>query len=129
MIARTSFAYIAIAGICLALHNAVLILSDHAGLALWLAVLLSFGIVATVGYVLHTIFTFHSQPGVKAFGRYVIAMSANIPLAFVATWFWHDKAGLPMTLAAPIASICMLALNFVLGRWAIVPKTRQAPAT
>lgn len=128
MIVRTSFAYITIAGICLALHNAVLILSDHAGLALWLAVLVSFGIVAIVGYVLHTVFTFRSQPGLKAFGRYAIAMSANIPLAFVATWFWHDKAGLPMTLAAPIASICMLALNFVLGRWAIGTKTRQAPA-
>lgn len=128
MILRTSFAYIAIAGICLVLHNAVLIGADHAGLALWLAVLLSFCIVAAVGYVLHTVFTFRSPPGLKAFGRYAIAMSANIPLAFVATWFWHDKAGLPMTLAAPLASICMLALNFVLGRWAIAAKTRQAPA-
>jgi hypothetical protein len=46
-------------------------------------------------------------------------MSANIPLAYVTTWFWYAVVGFQMSLAAPIASGCMLALNFVLGRWAI----------
>ena len=52
---------------------------------------------------------------------------ANVPLAFATTRFWHEQVGLPMSLAAPIASVCMLALNFILGRWAIAaPKLKPA---
>ena len=119
MSARTSVAYLAVSGFCILLHNAVMIISDGAGTPLWLAVLLSFVAVASVGYVLHGRFTFRQPLALSAFGRYAFAMSANIPLAFITTWFWLDVAGLPMAVAAPIASACMLALNFVLGRWAI----------
>lgn len=111
--------YIAVAGLCLLLHNAVLILSDIAGLQLWAAVLLSFVIVAATGYVLHGLLTFREPLAASGFVRYAIALSANIPLAFVTTWFWRDLAGLPMAAAAPIASACMLALNFILVRWAV----------
>ena len=127
MSARTPFAYIAVAGFCILLHNAVLIVGDSVGLPLWLTVLISFGMVVSAGYVLHGLFTFRHPLALVAFARYAIAMSANIPLAFVTTWFWHDQVGLAMSLAAPLASGCMLALNFVLGRWAIAaPKLRSA---
>lgn len=127
MSARTPFAYIAVAGFCLVLHNAVLIMSDRFGLPLWLAVLISFVTVASSGYALHGIFTFRQPLAVLALARYALAMSANIPLAYVTTWFWHNPVGLSMSLAAPIASISMLALNYMLGRWAIVsPRVQLA---
>ena len=121
---RTPFAYAAIAGCCFALHNAVIILADRAGMPLWLAVLLSFVIVGGTGYLLHSVFTFRRPLAPITFVRYVIAMVANIPLAFVIIWFWHQHIGLPMVLASPLASVCMLALNFLLGRWAIVMPNR-----
>ena len=124
MSVRTPIAYLAVAGFCIALHNAVIILADSAGMPLWLAVLLSFGLVAGAGYVLHSLFTFRQPLAPIAFARYVIAMSANIPLAFVTIWFWQQLVGLPMAFAAPVASVCMLALNFLLGRWAIVTPNR-----
>lgn len=127
MSARTPLAYVTVAGICILLHNAVLIMSDWVGIPLWAAVLISFSLVASVGYVLHGLFTFRQPLALVAFARYAIAMSANIPLAFVTTWFWRDQIGLAMSLAAPLASVCMLALNFVLGRWAIAaPSLRSA---
>ena len=122
MILPTHLAYLAIAGLCLVLHNAVMILADSVAMPLWLAVLASFATVATVGYLLHARFTFRHAPATATFARYVIAMLANLPLAFVTTWFWHDRVGLPMPVAAPMASVCMLAVNFVLSRWAIAAR-------
>lgn len=129
MSARTPFAYISVAGCCILLHNVVMIGANRASVALGPAVLLSFFVVASAGYVLHSLFTFRQPLALKGFARYAIAMSANIPLAFVTTWFWYKVVGLPMTIASPIASGCMLALNFVLGRWAIAaPSLRSVPS-
>ena len=49
MSARTPIAYIAVAGFCILLHNAVMIIGDALGMALGLAVLVSFVLVATMG--------------------------------------------------------------------------------
>lgn len=118
---RTPFIYLAVAATCIVLHNGVLIGGDAIGMPLWATVSASFVIVASVGYVLHGLFTY-SQPLTMAnFAKYGIAMSANIPLAFVTIWLWKDIVGLSMILAAPLASACMLAINFLLGAWAMIP--------
>jgi putative flippase GtrA len=126
--ARTPFAYVTVAGFCIILHNAVMIIADAGGMALWAAVLLSFTIVASAGYALHCAVTFRQPLALRGFARYTVAMSANVPLAFVTTWFWHEWVGLSMPVAAPLASVCMLAVNFMLGRWAIVAPNPRSPA-
>lgn len=117
----TPSAYIIVAGICLLLHNIVMVVADNRGVPLWLAVLISFGLVASTGYTLHGLFTFRQRLALSAFARYAIAMAANLPLAFATTWIWHDLLGLAMILAAPIATVCMVVFNFFLSRWAITP--------
>ena len=87
--------------------------------ALWLAVLLSFVITVIIGYILHSTFTFKQPLSLHAFGRYALGMLLNIPLAYVTTWFWYHWLEFPMPAAAPLASLCMIALNFLLSRWAI----------
>ena len=129
MIVRKSFTYLAVTGLCLALHNGVLIGADTAHSPLWLAILLSYSVVVVTGYVLHSLFTFRQPIGLMPFARYAFAMSANIPLAFVTTWFWHEGIGLPMVLAAPTASVCMLAINFVLARWAVTNPAKEVTAS
>jgi len=129
MNARTSVAYVMVAGFCLILTNVGLIVGDRLGMPLWLTVLLSFAVVATAGYVLHAIFTFRQPLSVRRLLRYEAAMSANIPLTFVTSWIWNVAIGLPMTLAAPAATACLLALNFVLGRWAIAAPSSQVAGT
>ena len=124
MITRTTLAYGAVSGSCLVLHNAVMIGADWAGAPLIVGVVVSFVLVAAVGYVAHSLLTFGEPLGLVRFGRYCLAMSANIPFAYVTTWFWHGPMGLPMLWAAPLASICMVAVNFVLSRWAIAAPRR-----
>jgi putative flippase GtrA len=119
VIGRTTIIYGGVAGLCLLLHNATMIAADRAGAPLIAGVLLSFVLVALTGYALHSRLTFRQPMGVRAFLRYGLAMSANVPLAFATTWVWHAPVGLPMVWAAPLASGCMLAFNFGLSRWAI----------
>lgn len=129
MNARTPVAYGSVAVLCIGLHNAVIIAADILGLPLWLGVLISFGVVSVIGYLLHAIVTFQQALGLARYLRYALAMSANVPLAFVTTWFLHEELGLGIVLAAPLASLCMLAFNFVLSRWAVsAPEVKQAEA-
>ncbi|OHD01311.1 MAG: hypothetical protein A2885_20210 [Sphingopyxis sp. RIFCSPHIGHO2_01_FULL_65_24] len=125
MIARPAFIYAMVSGICLTLHNLVLILGDQIGWVLPLSILVSFCLSAITGYVLHSLFTFREPMHASNFFRYAVAMSANIPLALVAVWFWHVAVGLEMIWASPIATICMLGVNFILSRWAILSKSKQ----
>jgi putative flippase GtrA len=128
VIGRTTLVYGAVAGLCLLLHNATMIAVDRAGAPLIAGVLLSFALVALTGYALHSRLTFRRPMGLVAFLRYGLAMSANVPLAFVTTWVWHTPVGLPMIYAAPLASGCMLAVNFGLSRWAIAGRRVGAKA-
>ncbi|EMF0719761.1 GtrA family protein [Citrobacter freundii] len=116
---RTSFAYLCVSGGCFVGHNTIMIVAESLCAALWLAILISFAVIATVGYILHSVFTFKQPLSFRAFGRYTLSMLLNIPLSFATTWFWYSWLEFPMPAAAPLASICMIALNFFLSRWAI----------
>lgn len=122
MIARPAFAYSAVSALCLLLHNTIMIGGDWLGWPYFFSILLSFCLSATTGYLLHSLVTFGEPVTVRRFLRYSAAMTANIPLAVVATWIWHDVAGLAMVWASPIATICMIGVNFLLSHWAIVSK-------
>jgi putative flippase GtrA len=106
-----------------------MILADGAGAPLWLAVAASFAIVAVTGYLLHARFSFRRAASPVGFGRYALGMSVNLPLCYATTWLFSEAAGLAMTLAAPLASLSMIVINYLLARWAILtPRTRTEPA-
>lgn len=126
---RTSFAYLCVSGGCFFGHNIVMIVADSLHTALWLAVLLSFAAAVTIGYISHSLFTFKRPLSISVFIRYAIGMSLNIPLAFATTWFWYSWLEFSMPVAAPLASLCMLALNFLLSRWAISKPDQKKAVT
>ncbi len=109
------------------MHNAVMIAGYYLypSITLWLA--LSFITVTPTAYFLHSRYTFSTVPDRKSFAKYILAMTASIPMAFVTIWFWHDQLHLPMAFAAPLASVCTLVMNFVLSRWAIFTRPRHLP--
>lgn len=125
MIARPALAYGAVSAICLALHNAVMIGGDWLGWPYLGSILVSFCLSAVTGYVLHSLATFGEPISMHRFLRYAAAMTANIPLVFIAIWMWHDFVGLAMVWASPIATICMIAVNFLLSRWAILSQSTR----
>ncbi|MGE0423016.1 MAG: GtrA family protein [Reyranellaceae bacterium] len=125
-VSRHAFGYAGVSGLCLVMHNLWMIATDSLGMMLPLAVLSSFLLVNTAAYVLHSLISFRKEMGVAAWLRYLLAMSANIPLAWAAIWMWAEAVGLPMYWASPIASVCMIAINYMLARWTI-GRHPQAP--
>jgi len=141
---RTGLAYGFVAGVCLGLHNGVMIGVDwamrgglgrggfgHEGfghgafspLAITaLGFAASFIIVSLVGYGLHSRLTFRESLSLARYGRYALAMSTNTPLALGVTWALRGPVGLRMEVAAPLASCLMIGANFLLSRWAIAKK-------
>ena len=125
---RSAIRYPLVSGLCLLLHNIVMIVSDYAGATLWLAVCLSYAVVVVAGYILHSHFTFENKARLSGFGRYAAAMSLNIPLAYITTWLWHDVAGFAMWVAAPLATAMMMVFNYYTCRWAIMSHIPLAKA-
>lgn len=116
---RHVLGYAGVSGLCLVIHNLCMIVADSLGVTLLLAVLSSYLMVVVTGYVLHSLISFRRKMNVTAFLRYALAMSANIPLAMATTWVWTGPVGLPMYWASPIATICMILINYLLSHWAI----------
>jgi putative flippase GtrA len=108
---------------CLLLHNLCLIVADFYGYPLSVSICISYVIVVVTGYVMHSIISFRRPLALMEFGRYALAMSANMPFAWVTTWFWHGPVGFSMIYAAPLASGSMVVANFLLSHWAIAGRT------
>lgn len=125
MIVRLGLAYGTVSAICLALHNAVMIGGDRLGWPYFGSIIISFCLSSATGYVLHSLATFDEPISIRRFLRYAMAMTANIPFVFIAIWIWHDLAGFTMIWASPIATVCMIVVNFLLSRWAIRPQSTR----
>lgn len=110
---------------CALLHNAIMICGDWLGLHYSASSLLSFAIVSIFGYRLHSGWTFRgAQRGSIPFARYAVTMSANLPLSLAGMFVLVDLAGLPVVVAAPLATLVLAAFNFAGARWAL--KTYRA---
>jgi putative flippase GtrA len=116
----TRIRYLIVGATCALLHNAIIIGLDQLGVHYVFATCVSFVIVVSVGYLLHCAFTFSAQRSLASFGRYIIAMAANLPLSIVALFLFHDLCGLDMAIASPAATVTLVVLNYLLSAWAIL---------
>lgn len=117
--------YFAVAGFCLVMHNCIVIAANWSGLTMWQAVVLSFCIMVVVGYALLATLVFKARYNWPAFLRYFMAMAANFPLSSGLLWLFFEIARQPMVIAAPAATLTMVAFNFVVSRWAIMGRFQR----
>ena len=120
----TGVRYLLVAGLCMAAHIAIMIVSDAAAIPLAPALLLSFATIVLLGYALHTRFSFAVARAPGGLVRYTGAMAAAFPIAAAFLWLYSRAFGWPMWIAAPAGSLTMLLVNFLLARWALVRKAR-----
>jgi putative flippase GtrA len=98
---------------------------DWLGLHYLASSFLSFGIVCAFGYWLHSAWTFPgAQRGRTSFARYVLTMSANLPLSIAGMFVFVDLAGFPVAIAAPLVTVLLIAFNFLGTRWALRARSR-----
>lgn len=115
--------------ICAAAHNVIVIAADRWHIHYALACIASYALVVVLGFALHLRFTFQQQPSLASFWRYAISMAANYPITLVLLFLLCDVAGWPVAVAAPVATVAMIAWNFCASRWAIVRTTGGTAAT
>jgi putative flippase GtrA len=117
--------YALTAAACMIMHNVIMIAGDAAGLAMPVAVLLSFCVCVLLGFALHSRYTFAVRGDGAGLLRYTLAMAANVPLTILLLWLFLTFLRLPMAVASPAATLVLLVVNFFASRWAIAGRGRQ----
>jgi putative flippase GtrA len=115
----TSVRYVITGGACAVLNNLLVINFAHAGVGYLTATALAFGPVLSVGYALHTLFTFGASVSLLSFGRYTLAMLTNYPLWIASLFLLCDLCRLPVALAAPLATVILFVFNYILIKWSL----------
>jgi putative flippase GtrA len=105
---------------CALLHNAIMIAGDRVGLHYAVSSVLSFCIVVTLGYWLHSGWTFSQvERSRSSFARYTFTASANLPLSIAGMFVFVDLGGLSVPVASPLVTVLLFAFNFTASRWAL----------
>lgn len=120
--------YLLIAGFCAGLHNAIMIVLDLFGMHYGVSLVISAGVLMPTGFFLQSAYTFAAPRTMQSFWRYASVMIVNTPISFILLWLLYDLVGLPMIVAAPVATVLLLIWNFLASGWAIrpVPEGRAA---
>ena len=125
---RSGVRYMAVGGVCALAHNLVMIGGAALGLHYLVSAVFSFALVVLVGYGLHAAVTFGQRFSLSAFGRYALAMAGNYPLTIALLFVFCDLLHAPMAVASPVATVVLMAWNYLTSRWAIARNLAPAHA-
>jgi putative flippase GtrA len=114
-----------VGALCALLSNVAVIALVRQGFSSVTASVLAFGPVLIIGYVLHALFTFATQPSRATFLRYALAMLANFPLWAAALYLFGDILHMSITLVAPATTVLIFLWNYLAARWAWVRQPRE----
>ena len=119
---QTSTRFAIVGLVCAAAHNVIVITASLAHFHYAVGCLISYLVVVLLGFMLHLRFTFQETATLAAFWRYAVSMAANYPITLALLFLMCDIAGWPVAMAAPVATVLLVAWNFVAARWAIARK-------
>ncbi|MEP7040442.1 MAG: GtrA family protein [Chloroflexota bacterium] len=126
---QTSGRYLAVGATCAVLNSLILIGLDRVGIHYAVSSLIAFVVVVSVGYSLHSWFTFRVRRGLSTFALYAMALAANYPLQVLTLYLLVDLLRLPIVVASPISTLALAGWNVFATRWALVRRpVRQAGA-
>lgn len=112
--------YLLVGLACALLHNVIMIVGDRVGLHYAVSSVLSFCIVTTMGYRLHSGWTFaQAEQSRSSFARYAFTTSANLPLSIAGMFVLVDVGGLSVPWASPLVTVLLFAFNYAANRWAL----------
>ncbi len=97
-----------------------MILGEWAGFDYVSSSFLSLLVVIPAGYLLHAGFTFGSGRSWSAFLRFAVSILAGFPISLLTVALLSSGAGLPMVIAAPVATLVLFVWNYATAHWAIL---------
>jgi putative flippase GtrA len=80
-------------------------------------------IVTLLGYLLHSRFTFREQL-LRGFLRFASGVAAGLPLSLLSMAILCTGLGLPVVIAAPVATITLFLWNYASAHWTILDRWR-----
>jgi putative flippase GtrA len=116
---RTPARYLVIGLGCALLNNAILIGADLAGLHYTAATLVTFVTTVPVAYFAHALWTFSATLSWAGFLRFVAGSLSSLLVAAATIALLRGALGLPMVIAAPLATVAMTLYNYLMTRWAV----------
>jgi putative flippase GtrA len=122
---QQSTRYLVIGVGCALLNNAILIGADMAGAHYVGGTLLTFATTIPLAYVAHAKWTFSATPSWRGLARFIAGSLSSLAAALSAVALLRGAMGLPMVVAAPLATVAMTLYNFVVARWAVVGSLRN----
>jgi putative flippase GtrA len=117
--------FVLVGGLCALLNNVAVIELVRNGFGSVTASVMAFGPVLLIGYALHSLFTFATQPTTLTFGRYTLAMLSNFPAWVALLYVFCDLLKISVAVVAPAATVLIFLWNYVSSSWAFLP--RAAP--
>jgi putative flippase GtrA len=117
--------YLTVGAFCALIHNLIMIGSDFAGVSYLPATLISCAVVTPLGYFLHCHFTFKEGHSLESFLRFMAGIAVGYPLSLGLMALFCSGLGLPVWIAAPLATGALFVFNYFLAHWAIVRRLRQ----
>lgn len=120
--------YTFVGATCALVHNAVMIGGHFAGWHYVVSTVASYVIVVVLGYLLHTRFTFRAAGSWAGFVKYAVPMAGNFPASLALMFVLSDLIGLPVPVAAPVATVLLFIANYAVARWAILGALFRTPS-
>lgn len=118
---RASLRYLVIGAGCALLNNAILIGADSAGIHYAAATAITFFTTVPLAYAAHAMWTFEVRISWQGLARFVAGSLSGLVVATMTIAALCGALGLPMILAAPLATVAMVVYNFAMARWAVSP--------
>ena len=110
--------------VCAAAHNLIVIGADAAGLHYLPATLLSFMLVTPLGYGLHSRYTFRRPLSTAGLLRFTSGVAIGYPISVAFMILFCSGLGLPVVVAAPLATAALFVWNYLSAQWAILRTLR-----
>lgn len=116
--------YVVVGAICAAMHNVIMIGGDWLGAHYLPMNFVSFALVTPLGYWLHSDFTFHGTLSLRGFLRFAAGVAAGFPISLLVMAILCSGLGLPVIIAAPVATLVLFIWNYASAHWAILGRLR-----
>jgi putative flippase GtrA len=111
--------YLVVAFACALLNNAILVLGDRQGFSYFELFGLTFLVTGSLGYLLHSSFTFRRRLDWSQYRQFMVGIALGTPVAMLFVAILRSMIGVPMSVAAPTATILMVIYNFLSARLVI----------
>jgi putative flippase GtrA len=116
---RLTTRYTLVGAASAALNNLIMILGNSAGHDFVTLAFLAFLVVTPLAYLMHARFTFAVGKSLRDFARFAAGVATGFPMSLLVMAVLCSGLRLPMSVAAPTATVTLYVWNYGLAYWAL----------